>query len=191
MLVQTTTPPGEPAWVAEVLGFWFSELRPADWFAKSDALDATLRLRFGGLHERLASGAEAAREPTPRSLLAAVIVLDQFSRNLHRGDARAFAADAQARALARRAIELGADRGLAPAERLFFYLPFEHSEDLADQQLAVRLVADLGDAGWTRYAEAHRDIIARFGRFPHRNAALGRASTAEEDAFLLEPMSRF
>jgi uncharacterized protein (DUF924 family) len=124
-------------------------------------------------------------------VLATVIVLDQFSRNLHRDDARAFAADPQARTLARRALELGVDRGLAPAERLFLYLPFEHSEDLADQQLAVQLVTGLGDAGWTRYAEAHRDIIARFGRFPHRNAVLGRATTPEEEAFLREPMSRF
>jgi uncharacterized protein (DUF924 family) len=191
MLTQSATPPGEPAWVAEVLRFWFAELRPADWFARSEALDATIRLRFAALHARLVSGAETLPDPTPRSLLAAVVVLDQFSRNLHRDDARAFAADAQARTLAHRALELGADRGLSPAERLFFYLPFEHSEDLADQHLAVRLVGDLGDAGWNRYAEAHRDIIARFGRFPHRNVALGRASTAEELAFLQEPMSRF
>jgi uncharacterized protein (DUF924 family) len=191
MLTQSDTPPGEPAWVGDVLQFWFAELRPADWFAKSDALDASIRLRFGALHERLAAGGEPMHAPTPRLLLAAVIVLDQFSRNLHRDDARAFAADAQARALARRALELGVDRGLSPGERLFFYLPFEHSEALADQELAVRRVAELGDPGWTRYAQAHRDIIARFGRFPHRNAVLGRASTPEETAFLQEPMSSF
>ena len=191
MLTQSATPPGEPAWVAEVLRFWFAELRPADWFTRSAALDATIRLRFEALHGRLATGAEPLHEATPRRLLAAVIVLDQFSRNLYRDDARAFAADPQARALARRAIEGGADRGLAPAERLFIYLPFEHSEALADQHQAVRLVAELGNADWTRYAEAHRDIVVRFGRFPHRNAALGRGSTAEELAFLQEPMSRF
>ena len=191
MLTQSATPPGEPAWVAEVLQFWFAELRPADWFAKSDALDATIRLRFAALHARLATGTESPAGASPRWLLAAILVLDQFPRNLHRGDARAFASDPQARAFARRALELGVDRGLAPAERLFLYLPFEHSESLDDQQLAVKLVSELGDAGWTRYAEAHRDIVTRFGRFPHRNAALGRPSTPEEEAFLQEPMSSF
>jgi uncharacterized protein (DUF924 family) len=191
MVMQFGAPAGEPDWVAEVLGFWFGELRPSDWFAKSDALDASIRQRFAPLHARLAAGEARHLEPTPRIVLAAVIVLDQFSRNLYRDDARAFAADPTARELARRAIAQGADRGLSPAERLFLYLPFEHSEDRADQALAVRLVEALGDAGWTRYAQAHKDIIDRFGRFPHRNAALGRSSTPEELALLDTPMGRF
>jgi uncharacterized protein (DUF924 family) len=191
MVTHSATPPGEPEWVGEVLSFWFGELRPGDWFAKSDALDATIRLRFSGLHARLAAGPAQALRSTPRELLAAVVVLDQFSRNLHRGDARAFATDALARMLARRALETGADRALSPPERLFLYLPFEHSEDRADQALAVKLVSQLGDPGWTRYAEAHRDIIERFGRFPHRNQVLGRSSSEEELALLQSPMGSF
>lgn len=191
MVTHAAMPPDEPEWVAEVLSFWFGELTPADWFAKSDALDATIRLRFAALHARLVAGQAPTLEATPRMLLATVVVLDQFSRNLHRGDARAFAADPQARTLARRALDTGADRALSPAERLFLYLPFEHSEDRADQALAVRLISQLGDPGWTRYAEAHRDIIERFGRFPHRNEVLGRASSDEELALLQSPMGRF
>ena len=191
MATQFDAPAGEPEWVAEVLRFWFGELRPADWFARSDALDASIRLRFAPLHARLSTGQALQLEPAPRSRLAAVIVLDQFSRNLHRDDARAFAADPIARELARRAIAQGFDRGLSPSERLFLYLPFEHSEDRADQALAVGLVEALGDAGWTRYAQAHKDIIDRFGRFPHRNAVLGRRSTPEELALLDTPMGRF
>lgn len=191
MVTQFSAPAGEPAWVDEVLRFWFGELRPADWFAKSDALDATIRTRFAPLHARLAAGEARRLEPAPRTLLAAVVVLDQFSRNLHRDDARAFATDPLARELAQRALAQGLDRGLSPAERLFLYLPFEHSEDAADQALAVRLVEALGDPGWTRYAQAHKDIIDRFGRFPHRNAVLGRVSTPEELALLDTPMGRF
>lgn len=180
----------ETAWMGEVLDFWFGELSITQWFTRDDALDARIRERFLALHERLLAQ-EGPRVVTARSLLAAVIVLDQFSRNLFRGNPRAYAADAIARRLSRRAIELGLDAGMTMHERLFLYMPFEHSEDAADQALAVDLVSALDDAELTRYALAHRDIIERFGRFPHRNAVLGRASTPEELAFLQEPMSSF
>jgi uncharacterized protein (DUF924 family) len=119
-------------------------------------------------------------------LLAALLVLDQFSRNLYRDDPRAFAADAAARELARSIVAQGLDRAMTPQERLFVYLPFEHSENADDQALAVRLMAALGNDYWTRYAVDHQATIARFGRFPFRNAALGRVSTAEEVAYMHE-----
>ena len=177
----------EPAWVGEVLDFWFGELGPRQWFAKDDALDESIRQRFGALHAHLLE--TQAREVEwlgGRAAQAAVIVLDQFSRNLHRGSAQAFAADELARQLAREAIACGEDARLAPEQRLFLYLPFEHSEALADQELSVKLTEQLGNEYWTKYAIAHRDLVARFGRFPHRNAALGRESTPEELAALAE-----
>ena len=182
----------EPAWVGEVLDFWFGELAPRQWFAKDAALDERIRERFGALHAHLLQ--TQAREVETlggRATRAAVLVLDQFSRNLHRGSAQAFAGDALARQLAREAIACGEDAALSADERLFLYLPFEHSEDLADQELSVRLQQQLGNADWLRYAIAHRDLVARFGRFPHRNAALGRESTPEELAALAEPGNAF
>jgi uncharacterized protein (DUF924 family) len=182
----------EPAWVGEVLDFWFGELGPRQWFSKDAALDQTIRARFGALHARLlASQAREVELFGGRVARAAVIVLDQFSRNLSRNSAQAFAGAELARQLAREAIACGEDARLSAEQRLFLYLPFEHSEDLADQDLTVRLVGQLGNDEWTRYARAHRDLIARFGRFPHRNAILGRASTPEEEAFLAEPFSSF
>ena len=180
----------EPAWHEAVLGFWFQELGPDGWFAKSDTIDASIRERFLGLHGRLVAGA-AIHPANARQVLAAVIVLDQFSRNMFRGTARAYAADAQARALARDALERKLDEPLAQVERMFLYLPFEHSEDRADQALSVRMFSRLGNEDWTRYALAHQSIIERFGRFPHRNAVLGRVSSAEELALLAEPMGSF
>lgn len=182
-------PSGKPDWVSAVLEFWLG-LPPAQWFAKNDALDAQLRERFEGLHARLSAN-PLERATTPREALAMVIVLDQFSRNLHRGSARAFAADAAARRIAEAALGAGWDVGLSAGERLFFCLPFEHSEAPADQARAVALTQALGNANWSRYARAHQDIIARFGRFPHRNALLGRESTAEERTFLDGPGSSF
>jgi uncharacterized protein (DUF924 family) len=181
----------EPAWVDAVLRFWFDECGPRQWFARDDAFDAALRERFGALHEHLAGGDWPLAADAPRHALAAILVLDQFSRNLHRGDAKAFANDRRARKLADDAIEQGFDAAMTPAQRLFLFLPFEHSESLADQERAVALVEALGNAEWTRFAAAHRDLIARFGRFPHRNAALGRASSAEEIEFLQQPGSGF
>lgn len=188
--IRVETDSAEAAWVGEVLELWFGELSIAQWFTQDDAFDALIRERFLALHERLQAQV-GLRATTARALLAVVIVFDQFSRNLFRNDPRAYAADAIARRLSRRAIELGFDAAMTAHERLFLYMPFEHSEDAADQALAADLVSALGDAELTRYAIAHRDIIERFGRFPHRNTVLGRASTPEEIAFLQEPMSSF
>ena len=177
----------EPAWVAEVLDFWFGDLGEQQWFAKDAALDERIRARFGAVHAQLlATQAREVELEGPRAIQAAVLVLDQFSRNLHRGSAQAFAGDELARSLAREALACGEDARLPAEQRLFLYLPFEHSEALADQELSLRLHEQLGNDDWTKYAQAHRDLIARFGRFPHRNAALGRESTPEELAALAE-----
>ena len=180
----------ESAWVGEVIRFWFEELTEGHWFAKSDALDAQIRDRFLTLHERLVTRGDLG-VTVPHQALAAVIVLDQFSRNLFRGTPRAFAADPIARRLSRAAIELGLDTAMSERERLFLYLPFQHSEDREDQALSLHLFERLGNEEWTRYAMAHKVIIDRFGRFPHRNAVLNRPSTADELAFLKEPMESF
>jgi uncharacterized protein (DUF924 family) len=169
----------EPNRVTEVLHFWFDELGEARWFEKSEHTDAQIRERFLWLHERLVAD-EGSDCTTRHQLLAAVIVLDQFSRNLFRDTPRAYAADPVARRLARRAIAQGLDVAMTAQERMFLYLPFEHSEDRADQALAVELFSQLGNAEWTRYALAHKAIIDRFGRFPHRNAILNRHSSADE-----------
>ena len=188
-----------PGWEA-VLEFWFGPLDrrgPArrEWFRKDAAFDAEIRRRFAPLHH-----AAAARECEPwrasaEPMLALVVVLDQFSRNLFRDDARAFAQDAHARECAREALGRGDDLELLPVARQFLYMPFEHSEALADQDRAVELMRTLegfeATRGLTQWAEKHRAIIHRFGRFPHRNAALGRPSTPAEEAFLEEPGSRF
>ncbi len=180
----------EPAWVGEVIRFWFGEPTEDHWFEKSDAFDAQIRERFLTLHEQLVAN-DGCGVTAPRPLLAAVIVLDQFSRNLFRGTPRAFAADSIARRLARTAIEQGFDAAMKKQERLFLYLPFQHSEDREDQALSLDLCKRLGDEEWTRHALAHKVIIDRFGRFPHRNAALNRPSTADEIALLKEPMASF
>ena len=187
---QSTIDPGELAWVSKVLTFWFSELTEDDWFRKDDAIDAAIRQRFLPLHEELLGGGVADDGP-PRLTLAAIIVFDQFSRNMFRGKARAFAADAAALRLARSAVGRGIDAGMTGKERLFLYLPFEHSEDIADQEKSVELTLKLDDEGLLHYAKAHRDIVKRFGRFPHRNEMLGRPSTAEEIAFLKQSGSSF
>ncbi|HSC12885.1 MAG TPA: DUF924 family protein [Rhodanobacteraceae bacterium] len=173
----------EPAWVEDVLRFWFEELSDTAWFEVDDNVDARIRDRFLALHESLVekNGEGAA---TPRSTLAAVIVLDQFPRNMFRGSSRAYAADPIARRVAKSAIEQGFDEALTAPERMFLYLPFEHSEDAQDQELSVKLCQSLGNDEWSHYAVEHKAIIDRFGRFPHRNAVLGRRSTAEEIEFL-------
>jgi uncharacterized protein (DUF924 family) len=168
-----------PNWVTEILHFWFDELGEACWFAKSEHTDALIRERFLGLHERLAADAGIDFSTGPE-LLAAVIVLDQFSRNLFRDTPRAYAADPIARRLARNAIAQTFDHAMTARERCFLYMPFEHSEDRADQALAVEMFAQLGNAEWTDYALEHKAIIDRFGRFPHRNAILNRHSSADE-----------
>jgi uncharacterized protein (DUF924 family) len=185
-----------------LIDFWFGaprspsrfQQRPV-WFKPDPAFDAQLRAQFGALRERAAAGGCAEWMLEAEPCLALILRLDQLPRNLFRGSAQAFATDAQARAAARAALARGFDRSLPAAWRQFIYLPFEHSEELADQELSVKLAAALArDPGFAEtldYAERHRAIIARFGRFPHRNAALGRKSTAEEEAFLKEPNSSF
>lgn len=173
----------------EVLRFWFDE-HAGDWFVKNPAFDRAIRERFLRLYEEAAAGRLAHWAEEPRGALALVIVLDQFPRNLFRGEARAFATDPMAREIARRVLERGWDKAMAQPERLFIYLPFEHSESLADQDLACELMKDFS-AEQRDYAERHRAIIKRFGRFPHRNDVLGRESTAAEIEFLKLPGSRF
>jgi uncharacterized protein (DUF924 family) len=190
MTVVSIGMPHAPDWVREVLSFWFLELGPKQWFGKDADVDARIRARFGALHAQLLA-TQAAGVESLAAKQAAIIVLDQFSRNLHRDDARAFAADAIARRLAREVVDAGGDSGLPAEQRMFVYLPFEHSESLADQELSLRLFARLGHSEWTQYAQAHHDLIARFGRFPHRNALLGRASTPEEIAAMKAPMGQF
>lgn len=173
----------------QVLRFWFDD-HPRDWFVKNPAFDAEIRERFLALHEAAAAGRLAAWTAAPRSCLALVLLVDQFPRNLFRGAARAFATDSQARAAARAILARGWDKAMTRNEQLFAYLPFEHSESLADQELACDLMKDF-DEEQRQYAERHRDIIRRFGRFPHRNDLLGRESTAAEIEFLKLPGSRF
>ena len=184
----------------DVLHFWFgpAEMRGkarAEWFRKDEKFDAEIRRLFGTLHAAAARGELETWRVEPRSTLALVIVLDQFSRNLYRGDARAFAQDAHALQCAREALARGDDAKLLPVERQFLYIPFEHSEDLAAQDCAVELMRALDSYEATRglveWVERHREVIRRFGRFPHRNALLGRASTSEEAEFLKQPGSSF
>ena len=196
--------------VEEVLGFWFGELDPsgrvdavhsARWWRKDTAFDQEIRARFEPLHATVARGERDAWLSTPRGRLAYVIVLDQFSRNMFRDSVRAFACDERALHAALAGIELGVDRRLQYEERSFFYMPLMHSEDLATQERCVALFTAFRDeqsgalktrlAGTLKYAEQHRDIVRRFGRFPHRNALLGRTSTAEEVEFLTQPGSSF
>ena len=166
-----------------VLAFW-REAGPARWFHKDSAFDSEIEKRFLNLFEAAASGRLTAWEGTAEAALALVLVLDQFPRNMFRGTARAFAGDELARAVADRALARGFDQQVPAGERIFFYMPFEHSENLADQERAVALLRATGNADLMKWAELHADIIRRFGRFPHRNAVLGRTSTAEEQAFL-------
>ena len=175
----------------EVLAFWFRELGPQQRFAKDAAVDAAIRDRFGALHRRLSREVPVTWRADPSGLLSAVIVLDQFSRNLHRGSAEAFANDAAALSLARSGLARGDDAVLQRDERHFLYMPIMHSESLADQEECVELMQNLGFKDALDAAIRHRDIVARFGRFPHRNAALGRETTPEEAEFLKQPGSSF
>lgn len=167
---------------ADIVRFW-REAGPDRWFAKDDAFDQRFRTQCLALHEAAARGDLSAWGETAEGALALVLLLDQFPRNCFRGTARMFATDAQARATAAAAIDAGHDQAVDADLRVFFYLPFQHSEDLADQDRSVALAAPLS-AEYLSYAELHRDIIRRFGRFPHRNAILGRRSSPEEQRFL-------
>ncbi len=193
-----------------VLEFWFGPLdergvatqeKSKSWFEKNDAFDREIEARFGALHAALARGEREDWLSSTRGSLATVIVLDQFSRNMFRNTKQMFASDPRALAVATSLVERGADRELAFAERGFVYMPFMHSERLSDQERCVELFRTFRDEhqGELRdicqyslgYAERHRDIIQRFGRFPHRNAILGRESTPEELEFLKQPGSSF
>lgn len=167
---------------ADVVEFW-RDAGPKRWFAKDDAFDREFRARGLGLYEAAANGDLDAWGKTPDGALALMILLDQFPRNAFRDTPRMFAADGKALELAKAAIAAGHDKATSEDLRVFFYLPFEHSEDLADQERAVELITPLGGE-LLRYAEVHRDAIQRFGRFPHRNRILGRETTPEEQAFL-------
>jgi len=166
-----------------VLTLW-REDGPKTWFTKDTAFDDDIRTRFLETYEAAAAGTLSGWEQPAEGALALVIVLDQFPRNMFRNDARTYAADPLARAVAERAIARGFDKQVPPPEWQFFYLPFEHSELLADQDRCCALFAAAGDAELLKWAELHADIIRRFSRFPHRNAVLGRATTPEEQAFL-------
>lgn len=179
-------------WPATVLDFWFAELGPQAWFTKDEALDASIRSRFLPIYDHVSNTATPdALSITPETALAALITLDQFPRNMFRGSARMFESDPKALQLARDAVAKGLDQQVELARRLFFYLPFEHSEALSDQEQSLALFEKLGDPHYLEFAIAHRDIIARFGRFPHRNAVLGRPSSSEELDFLAQPGSGF
>jgi uncharacterized protein (DUF924 family) len=166
-----------------VLAFW-REAGPKKWFTKDSAFDEAIGARFLETYQAAAAEKFSDWERTAEGALALAIVLDQFPRNIFRGDARTYAADALARAVAERALARGFDRQVPSPEWQFFYLPFEHSESLPDQERCCALFAAAGDADLLKWAELHADIIRRFGRFPHRNAVLGRATTPEEQAFL-------
>jgi uncharacterized protein (DUF924 family) len=171
---------GSAEWALDVLHFWFDEVGPDQWYGAGHRLDPVIQGRFASLHEALATRALEPRANDGTESLATVIVLDQFSRHLFRGTPRAYACDALALSYARSALSAGLDASLSPAERMFLYLPLQHSESLADQDEAVRLFTSIGNDDWTSYAVAHQQVIKRFGRFPHRNAVLGRSSTPAE-----------
>lgn len=175
----------------EILNFWFDELEESDWFNATPELDRQIMRRFSATHLALAREVPPDWREGPAARLATIIVLDQLPRNMFRATPLAFATDGLARREAQQALAVGADRMVHARRRPFFYLPFEHSEDLADQELSVKLFSDLADARSLDYAVRHRDIVARFGRFPHRNDTIGRQSTPEEIEFLKLPGSSF
>ena len=185
----------------EILEFWFSDRARPLWFERNAAFDEEIRVRFGAVIAAACAGELESWSGSAQSALALVLLLDQFTRNVYRGTPRAFAGDSRARAVATAAVERGFDRQLPLDRRHFFYLPFEHSEDVGDQRRSVALFRSWAEAhdGAQRdqalaqmtYVYRHQEIVERFGRFPHRNAILGRESTAEELAFLNEPHSSF
>ena len=174
--------PGAIASPETILTLW-REAGPDKWFTRDDAFDADIREKFLATYEAAAGGKLAAWEATAEGALALAIVLDQFPRNMFRGDARCYATDPLARQVANRALKCGYDQDVPAQERRFFFLPFMHSEDMADQRRCVALYREAGDDD-LKYAERHADIIRRFGRFPHRNVMLGRTTTPEEQAYL-------
>jgi uncharacterized protein (DUF924 family) len=170
-------------WAEQVTRYWFEELPPAAWFRKDTRVDDAIRERFAALHDELAR-IRPEQLTTARDCLAAVIVLDQFSRNMYRGSPRSFATDALALSISQHAIAAGLDRQLERRQRWFLYMPFQHAEDCAAQARSIELFTQLDDLENLGYAQRHKEIIDRFGRFPHRNEVLGRVSTPEEAQFI-------
>ena len=177
--------------LAGVLDFWFGELQRADWFRVDTDLDRRISARLSDLHEAVLTRIPDSAYRSADAALATILLFDQYPRNAFRGTPRAFATDGLAIQLAEATVQSGLDSAMPADRRVFAYLPFEHSEALADQDLSVALISELGDDEFTRYAHAHHDVIAKFGRFPHRNAILGRQSTPDEAACLAQPGSGF
>jgi len=176
----------------EVIEFWFNERTRKNWWKKDATFDEEIRRRFLALHRRARAGALSSWRATPAGRLAEIIVLDQFSRNMFRDSARAYSQDTQARALTREAVACGADRALPVEQRAFLYMPLMHSESAADHDEAVRLYSSHPGLEYNlKFEMKHKAIIDRFGRYPHRNQDLKRASTAEEIRFLQQPGSSF
>ena len=171
-------------WNRQLLTFWFEDHGFSDWFRGGEAFDEKVRAAFSGWWHALQAQPADAFLRDAQSALAAIILFDQVPRNIFRGSADAFATDTLALAMARHGLELGLDAGLETDQRLFFYLPFEHSEDLDDQHTSVRLITALGNADYLDFAKKHCAIIEQFGRFPHRNAVLGRANRPGEEEAL-------
>jgi len=186
-----TEPAAVPASAEAVLDFWFREIDPKLWFARDEDFDRQLAKRFATAVEHALAGGLQSWEDRPESRLALILLLDQFTRNLHRGTAGAFSGDQRALALTLDAMARGWDGLLPLPERKFLYMPLMHAEDAAIQEKSVAAFTALGEEDSLNYAILHKRIIDRFGRYPHRNTALGRPSTPEEEAFLLEPNSSF
>ena len=175
----------------DVLRFWFDELEPKQWWIKDEGLDRLITDRFSGVHGQACRCELYPWRAVAQGRLAEIIILDQFSRNMFRGSHLAFAFDSLALALAQEAVSVGADKLLTQIERNFLYMPYMHSESLPIHMVALRLFSDNGIAGSYEYEVKHKNIIERFGRYPHRNAALGRESAPEEIEFLKQPGSGF
>ena len=174
-----------------ILDFWFKELTPKQWFAKSDELDNTIAKRFSDTLKAAKKGELWHWRETPHGRLAEVIVLDQFSRNIYRSSSRAFGQDVIALVLAQEAVEKGADKSLDASEKAFLYMPYMHSESALIHDEAMRLFSQPGLENNYKFEVRHKEIIDRFGRYPHRNRVLGRQSTPEEEGFLKQPGSSF
>lgn len=175
----------------EILDFWFSEMTPAQWWKKDPTLDRLIATRFSNIHHRASRCELAGWRESARGRLAEIIILDQFSRNIYRDSSLSFANDALALSLAQHAVSSGADLALPPIERSFFYMPFMHSESLVIHQMGLGLFSNNAQQENLRSAIQHKEIIEKFGRYPHRNKILARKSTDEEIEFLKQPGSSF
>jgi uncharacterized protein (DUF924 family) len=175
----------------DIINFWFQELKPNQWYAKNDELDQSICKRFGETHQKATQCELYSWRETPQGRLAEIIVLDQFSRNIFRDSAKAFAADPLALALSQEAVHSKSDETLPPKERAFLYMPFMHSESAEIHKKAIELFSQSGLDANLDFALKHKAIIDRFGRYPHRNKILGRVSTPEEIEFLQGPGSSF